>query len=362
MSTPTSVTDPVGVAQQPPPRRRYFMRVARVALAAAALIFVVLAVADRWHDVRHQLGLVNPATVVLAGLAVLAATLAGMMSWRAVLADLGSPLPVLPAARVMLLGQLGKYIPGSLWSVVAQAELGRDLGVPRRRSAAAGMVYNALGLGLGLLLAVVSLPALLRSQEVPGWVGWVVAVSPISLVCFAPPVLTRLVNLALRLLRRQPLDQPFSWAGTARAVGWMAVMWLFMSLHVWLLGVGLGARPGALLLPAAGGYAAAWSAGFLVVIAPAGAGVREAVLTATLASALAGGSAAALTIALVSRLVATAADVVAALLGQALGRRRPTRVPENTSSETRQAEHGPLPTIVDVDVDRLGEMLPRDPG
>ena len=195
-----------------------------------------------------------------------------------------------------------------------------------------------------------------------GWVGWVVAVSPISLVCFAPPVLTRLVNLALRLLRRQPLDQPFSWAGTARAVGWMAVMWLFMSLHVWLLGVGLGARPGALLLPAAGGYAAAWSAGFLVVIAPAGAGVREAVLTATLASALAGGSAAALTIALVSRLVATAADVVAALLGQALGRRRPTRVPENTSSETRQAEHGPLPTIVDVDVDRLGEMLPRDPG
>ena len=126
MSTPTSVTDPVGVAQQPPPRRRYFMRVARVALAAAALIFVVLAVADRWHDVRHQLGLVNPATVVLAGLAVLAATLAGMMSWRAVLADLGSPLPVLPAAQQHGVARLVATVAPSLASHLPTRMLRED--------------------------------------------------------------------------------------------------------------------------------------------------------------------------------------------------------------------------------------------
>jgi glycosyltransferase 2 family protein len=329
MSTPAPVSARVGAAG-PPPRRRRSMRLVRIALGAVALVFVVVAVVQRWHQVRHQLGQVSAGTVALSGLAVLAAVVAGMLSWRAVLADLGSPLPVRSAARVMLLGQLGKYVPGSLWSVVAQTELARDLGVPRRRSAAAGMVYNALGLGIGLLLAVVSLPALLRSEQVPGWVVWVVVVSPLSLAVFAPPVLTRLVNLALRALRRQPLEHPFSWAGTGRAVAWMIVMWACLSVHVWLLAIGLGAGAGAAALPSIGGFAAAWSVGFLVIVAPAGAGVRETLLTVTLAGALPGGTAAALTIALVSRALVTAGDVVAALVGYAL-RGRPPVTTEPTS-------------------------------
>jgi glycosyltransferase 2 family protein len=337
VTTPTPVSDGVGAPETRSPRRQYLMRVVRIVLGAVALVFVVVAVAQRWHAVRHLLAELRPGTIALSSLAVLAGTAAGMMGWRAVLADLGSALPIRPAARVMLLGQLGKYVPGSLWSVVAQTELARNLGVPRRRSAAAALVYNALGLGIGLLLAVVSLPALLRSHDVPGWLVVVVAASPLSLACFAPPVLTRLINAALRLLRRTPLEHPFSWAGTIRAVGWMALMWLCMSLHVWLLGVGLGARPGAMLLPAIGGYAAAWSAGFLVVVAPAGAGVRETLLTVTLAAALPGGTAAALTVALISRLLSTAAEVIAALIGHTLGRQAATSHVSNAPSTSGHA-------------------------
>ena len=46
-----------------------------------------------------------------------------MLGWRALLADLGSPLHVAPASGVFLVGQLGKYLPGSVWSVLAQAEI-----------------------------------------------------------------------------------------------------------------------------------------------------------------------------------------------------------------------------------------------
>ena len=43
-------------------------------------------------------------------------------------ASSGSPLPLAVARRVFLLAQLGKYLPGSVWPVLAQTELGRDLG------------------------------------------------------------------------------------------------------------------------------------------------------------------------------------------------------------------------------------------
>ena len=55
-----------------------------------------------------------------------------MLAWRALLADLGSPLPVRVAMRVLFLGQLAKYLPGStVWAVVAQTELAHDYDVPR---------------------------------------------------------------------------------------------------------------------------------------------------------------------------------------------------------------------------------------
>ena len=78
---------------------------------------------------------------------VVAALLCAMMTWRTLLADLGSPLPLRPAAKVFFVGQLGKYIPGAVWPVLAQMEMGRDLGVPRPRSAAAFFLMMPIQLG-----------------------------------------------------------------------------------------------------------------------------------------------------------------------------------------------------------------------
>ena len=72
------------------------------------------------------------APVLLASWAlVLAGIYATFRSWRAVLADLGGGLPQAPAMRVFYLGQLGKYLPGTVWPAVTQMRLGRDYRVRR---------------------------------------------------------------------------------------------------------------------------------------------------------------------------------------------------------------------------------------
>jgi uncharacterized membrane protein YbhN (UPF0104 family) len=311
--------------------RRPLMLVARVVFGLIAAAFIVIAVAQRWQEIWTQLANIPPLALIGATGAIAAAVFADVLTWRAVLGDLGSPLPLRPAARVMLLGQLGKYVPGRLWSVVAQMELARDLGVPRRRSATAGLVFNALGLGLGLLLSLVTLPALLAAKDVSPWVTALVVVGPLGLVFLAPPVLTRVTNLGLRLLRRTPLEHPFTWPGVFRASGWGLVMWLFMGLHIWILGVGLGADPAAFALPALGCFAVAWSLGSLFVLAPAGAGVRDVLIAVILVPALPAGSSAALTIALVSRLISVLVDVAAAVIGHQMDTSRPRRARRTTT-------------------------------
>ena len=62
------------------------------------------------------------------------------------------------AGKVLFVGQLGKYLPGSIWPMVAQMELGRDYGVPRRRSATVFVLLTALNLASALGTACLLLP------------------------------------------------------------------------------------------------------------------------------------------------------------------------------------------------------------
>ena len=97
--------------------------------------------------------------------------------------------------------------------------------------------------------------------------------------------------------------------------------WVAVGLQVFVLSraVGVDWPTGSALALAVGGYALAWLVGFLVVLAPAGAGARELVLGAVVA--LATGSGAAAVVVLGSRVLLTVADLVLAL-GALAGHRR----------------------------------------
>jgi uncharacterized membrane protein YbhN (UPF0104 family) len=210
----------------------------------------------------------GPAAAAGSLAAVLGGLLASALCWRALLADLGTPLGARAGLGVFFLGQLGKYVPGSVFAVAAQMELGRTHGAPRSRVATAGLLFLGVLVASGLLVAAAVLP--LTSPDALRSYAWVLVLLPLGLVVLAPPVLTRLVALVLRLLRRDPLDRPLTLRGVGAALGWALAMWAAYGLHLWLLV--RTQEPGPALLLSTGAYALAWTAGLLVVAAPAGAG------------------------------------------------------------------------------------------
>lgn len=264
----------------------------------------------------------------LAVLASVAATLAGLLAsafcWRALLASLGTHLSPRLALHVFFLGQIGKYLPGNVFAVAAQAELAHDHGVPRSRIVTAGLVFLGVLTATGLLVALTVLP--FASPDVLRRYAWVLLGLPIGLLVLVPRVLNRLVGLALKAARRPALDQPLSARHLMAATGWALVMWALYGLHLVPLVLAQPHDSGAnVLLVATGGYALAWTAGFLFVIAPAGAGIREAVLVLALAGIADGPTA--LAVALLSRGVQTLGDILWAVVGAALRQQPPAVVP-----------------------------------
>lgn len=288
----------------------------RLALLAIAAAFCGYGLAAEWPGVHAALGRMHWYSVAGSVAAAMAGAGSMMLAWRALLADLGSPLPVATAARISFVGQLGKYVPGAIWSFAAHIELGYDHYVPRRRGAASVVMALAVAVAVGLAIAACCLP--LASAAAARHYLWVLAALPVILVCLCPPVLGWLTDRALGVIRLQGLERRPTWRGLAVAAGWTALGWLMLGLQVWLLLASMTGR-GADLLLAVGGYALACTAGLLLVVFPNGIGPRELILIAVLAPVL--DRPTALALALLARVATTISDLAWGGIGLAVGRR-----------------------------------------
>ena len=322
-----------------PARRSTARRVLQVLVVAVFVAFLVVALVRRWTEVRAVLGQLSVQAMAVACAAAFAAIWASFLCWRAVLADLSGTVgvPLTGAMRIFFVGQAGKYVPGAVWPILTQTRLGKEYDVPPRASSAAAAIFMLMILGSGLLVAVVCLP-LLGGARAAGRYWWALLALPAAAVLLWPPVLNRLVAAALRLARRQSMPRPLTFAGVARSAGWSLVMWALFGTHLWALLRDLGAHRPALLLVAMGAYAASWSIGFLLVLAPAGAGPREVALILLLGPTLA--AAPATVAALVSRLIITVGDLGWSGVAIVAERRRKRAL-------ARQAR-SPLPVDADV--------------
>ena len=283
-SPPPAEPELVAPSRPSPPRRSRRRTLVSGALLAAVVAAFAWALAGKWDQVVTEMRDQNPLVLLGSLVLCLLAVLMSFLIWRGTLAVLGSPVRVRPASRMFFVAQLGKYLPGSVWPVVVQMRLGRENGIPRQRMALAFLLTLGLSVLVGLLVGVAALPALVQAEGRSVLFGLLLL--PVLLALLVPQVLNGLLNRGLRLLRRPPLDQPFSGRDMARGVAWTLAFWVVFGLHVWLLSVGLGASAWETLPVAIGGFAVAFSIGPLLVVLPAGAGVREAVLVVLLGSVL----------------------------------------------------------------------------
>jgi uncharacterized membrane protein YbhN (UPF0104 family) len=296
----------------------------RVLVAIAIGYFIVASVVRYWPDVRDTFHALSWPFVALSLLAALAGIVTNTYAWRAALSDLDHEVPIRAAGQVFLVGQLGKYLPGSVWSYVLQMELGRRAGIPRTRAFLASLTSTGIGITVGLVIGAFALPgAFEANRTAPARIAFTLALVllPAALACAHPAVLTWVVGRVLRILRRPPLDRPLNWSGVLRVGYWSAAGYACFGVHLWLLvrsQVGAG-WPGLLWCVAAIGLAISLST--FVVILPSGIGAREFVIAVTLLG-LGLPYGAGLGLALASRLVATAADVAAAGAAAVVAARR----------------------------------------
>jgi hypothetical protein len=316
-------------------------RLLKLAVVVAAVGIGAYEISKEWREVHHALGQIGVLACFEALLVLLVMQFATLRQWQSLLAGLGSPLRTTTAGRIFFIGQLGKYIPGSVWPVLTQMELGARANVPRLRSGSASILTMILSLATGLLVAAATLPFAHYSA---GY-DWVFVLVPLILACLHPRVLNPLLSRLFKLIKRPGLEHPVTLTMLAKALAWSLLAWIANGMQLWILADRLGAPAGRTILIALGGYAFAWCVGFVVIFAPAGAGFRDLLIVAVLAPVLP--YAPALAVALVSRAVNTISDLLVAGTAAATrgwGRRdRPHNAPGGKDQAAVPAEAAATP-------------------
>lgn len=285
-------------------------------LGGAAMFYVVRRLSNDWDGATAALG---DAELAWVGAGVVFAMLA-MASigwgWRHVMVLLGVQVPVGRAVAWYFVGEMGKYLPGGVWPVLGRGELARRGGVPRTRAYASVAMSLVLLYLSALFVAAAFLPFALSGGGFSAWMLFLLAL-PVGVGLLHHRVLERLLALGERLTKRTIDVEIPQWKDSLVLVVRYVPTWLFVGLATYSLARSL--TPDLSFARVMFATVLSWTAGFLAVPVPAGAGIREAVLTAT--SGLEGGVAAAT--ALVARLVFVVVDVGGAVLAAPVaGRRR----------------------------------------
>ena len=242
------------------PRLKRILHTASSVLALAGLLFVVVKIARHWTEI--DISRLGPTLWAGLGIAVVAYGAANVLlarAWWHLLKELDVQAPWPTALWIYGVSQINKYIPGNIFHLAGRQALGIAAGWGARPLATSALWELILLAALGALFGTLAIPLfwspLLPLAAIALWAG--------------------LLALLYVALRKGGVP------GIAHAMC-LQTCFLAMSgavfLSVLLVTHEATTNASLLLSAACGAYVLAWLAGLVTPGAPAGVGVREAVL------------------------------------------------------------------------------------
>ena len=296
------------------PRSRILFGI-RVVVGVLAVGFVIWTVADLIRSVDLATLSVSWPWVALSLLPLVAGVYVLAYGFALLIARLSpNQVSIRAIMCVQIESQLARYAPGKVGVPLVRLAAAEQLGVTRRAMVSAmgieALSWVAVGGAMGLSMLMLTrrhAPAPVSAQ-----LDWLLPlVAAFALGTLALMVLDRRVFPAvfLRLLKVEgtgPLVPPM-------LVAAHVAYWATWGLHGLCMSRAVGAEFG-VAAASSGLYMLAPIVGFLALVAPAGAGVREALLTAGLAPAV--GATAAIAAAVLSRIASVVSDFGSWLLSR----------------------------------------------
>jgi glycosyltransferase 2 family protein len=310
-------------------------RLLQIGLPVLIIGFFLSQVKNNWSALTAQSFHLNVWLLALSFVGFVCQEISYGLIWKAVLGRLGARLGLRASMRIYLASEFVRYIPGNVWHVLTRIMWVGKYGVSRPIAFASMAIELITKLAAGVLVFAVSLlfwrdlDAVSRLSEQR--IIFALGIGTILALCIIlyPPILNWLLNLALRVLKRDPIKLTLRYSDILFVTLAWGASWFVAGSAFYALLLALWSATPLIAWPICIGiYALAWDIGFISFITPSGLGFREGAIVGLFALAfpLPGGIAA--IIALLSRLVSTIAELLCVSIAYVSGGRPPRAIPQ----------------------------------
>jgi uncharacterized membrane protein YbhN (UPF0104 family) len=243
----------------------------------------------------------------LAILWLIIGLLAQAQVWKLNLKAIGISRSFKDIFKLTYLANMGRYLPGKVWSVLGVVYLGKKIEVPQTSSLLCSIVSQVTCVLAGFLFSGVSLVGLsaLGHKISLWWVGFPLI---FSIIFLHPYVYNKILTLASKLTKEKSVEARFPLGGVIKSVLLYLGVWLFHGLSFSFLALSLGDFSIRWFVYCLGIMPLAYLVGYLVWFSPGGWGIREGVMVILLKEFMP--NYLAITVSLLSRLLFTIFEIV----------------------------------------------------
>jgi uncharacterized membrane protein YbhN (UPF0104 family) len=301
-------------------------------IALAVLYYIRIAILANWEKVSGYGWDFNPGFMAFSVAMFFIAYAYLAWTWGKVLKYTGHEVSFGDAWDIYFIGNLGRYIPGKVWTIAGTAWAADRKGLPPVKAGTASVFAQAYSMISSLVFFAVFL--ILRGVRTDGIrLEWAAPFILLFVVIFmVPRNLERIINRILAAIGRENISLGLTMGKAVRIVGLYFISWLLFGAAFWLFmaAVTEDTSSSPVLLTAV--FAAAYVGGFLAVFVPGGLGVRESLMSVLLAGMVPPGVG--LLVAFLMRLVVTLVEMICVAL--ILLRKGLSHVKGETASGKRQ--------------------------
>jgi len=247
-------------------------------LLSIGVLFLLYLFFQSRHDILFHLGRTNLAFLALSLIVALAGNGVQSLLFRDLMKKYGVPLDGSRALRLFFYGQIAKYIPGRVWSVIMQRML-----IDRGGSLMALVHANIDQMIFSIcIMSLISLNFLAAAGEVTLLFGGTLVAAGMAVAMMKSRTMARVTRRMIRHFRAHETIacQEYGFIDGGRITSYFVVNLISALAAYYLLFYavfGLGLRESAFYISCLG---LAWLVGAITLVVPAGIGVREGVFIA----------------------------------------------------------------------------------
>ncbi len=190
-------------------------------------------------------------------------------------------LGYLEAARIVVYSQLGKYLPGKVFSVIGMIYLARNKNISKK-NLYLSVIFNIIFFIIADFVLSLFLISFFLVYSIDFFIFYLIGISAIvgGLIVMHPRVFRYLVRLFFNKIKKEQIDLDFdlSWFGKLKIIFYCSITRFLFGLGFFCLINSVTYLSWQNLLSIVGVYILAMVLGLVAFFAPSGLGVREGVL------------------------------------------------------------------------------------